>query len=203
MNIHHANLFPDLLGAAQFCNISLSENIDVIDSLVGTIKGESELNVPKVENVEIDKNKKVSIDYEPIQNYVQGAAIPLLKMNLKSIEDVIQHHHDDSKKDPLNQIRNRQPQILGNMQPKYVPYLYDARPVLGNGEQIFIQNVSRKIKKEVEHIIRIPSWRDRNDLMAELRSKTRACLRKEGYPRSISEDIAHDIVKIIDKIGKD
>jgi hypothetical protein len=47
MNVHHASLFPDLLGAAQYCNIMVAE--EAIDYRQSEIERKAQPEVPHIE----------------------------------------------------------------------------------------------------------------------------------------------------------
>lgn len=72
MNVHHASLFPDLLGAAQYCNIMVAE--EAIDYRQQAIESKGQPEEPQAEAASTPP--EISVEQDDVQSLRQVLATP-------------------------------------------------------------------------------------------------------------------------------
>lgn len=145
MNVHHASLFPDLLGASEYCNV---------------ITTEAEITAAaqqRGKHIELTITESVTATDQPDAQVTQSAATAA---TLSSIEDVL-----------------RQPAGAEQVEP--------GRIVL------MAEELAASIAKN-----KVVDWETRDAVQARLRNVVRVVLRKYGYPQTLREQVAEQVLAL-------
>ena len=152
MNVHHASLFPDLLGAADYCNILAEE--EAKERLIQKLQTPAQPTVtqPTVETPPTPK---------PV---VEATLAPNQKTNLSAFSPNLKFE-----------------EILGAP-----PEAAEVEPGRARAMTLELLNAFAG-EKAVD-------WKDRETVQARLRVVAKVTLRKFGYPSSIRDQVAEQLV---------
>lgn len=141
MNVHHASLFPDLIGASDYCNILTSEEEQVAEIARQAAKAAANVVVPTS---------------EPLLPTGEAPATAI--GSTQTIEDVL-----------------RAPAEARQVEPGRIPViaLELAKTIADN---------------------KVVDWDKREGVQARLRNAVRVVLRKYGYPQSLREQVAEQVL---------
>lgn len=144
MNVHHASLFPDLLGASEYCNVITTE----------TEMAAAVLQRGKHHEVTITETVTAT---DQVDAEVPSAATAA---TLTSIEDLL-----------------RQPSGAEQVEPGRIA--------------LMAEELASSIAKN-----KVVDWETRDAVQARLRNVVRVVLRKYGYPQSLRELVAEQVLAL-------
>jgi hypothetical protein len=145
MNVHHASLFPDLLGASEYCNVITTEV-----EMAAAVQQRGKLHEVTITQI-VTATDQVNAEVIP------SAATA---STLTSIEDVL-----------------RQPAGAEQVEP--------GRIVL------MAEELAASIAKN-----KVVDWETRDAVQARLRNVARVVLRKYGYPQTLREQVAEQVLAL-------
>lgn len=149
MNVHHASLFPDLLGASEYCNVITTET----EMAAAVLQRGKHIELAITENVTATDQPEAT---------VTPATTPA---TLTSIEDLLRH-----------------PSGAEQVEPGRIA--------------LMAEELASSIAKN-----KVVDWETREAVQARLRNVVRVVLRKYGYPQTLREQVAEQVLalaKLID-----
>lgn len=150
MNVHHASLFPDLLGASEYCNIITTE----AEMAAAVLQRGKHYEVTIIENVAAT---------DQVESQVTPSAATAA--TLSSIEDVL-----------------RLPAGSEQVEPGRIA--------------LMAEELASSIAKN-----KVVDWETREAVQARLRNVVRVVLRRYGYPQSLREQVAEQVVALAKLTG--
>ncbi len=150
MNVHHASLFPDLIGASEYCNILTAED-------------EKERNLQR-HREEAEKAGAQKPDTGTSESYPRIEELDLTTIPNIGLRELLQAPEEASQVEP------------------------------GRIDAI-VEMLEKILSKE-----KVIDWKDRESALARMRIKARFVLRDFGYPSSIRDEVASEIVDILANI---
>lgn len=150
MNVHHASLFPDLLGASEYCNIITTE----AEMAAAVQQRGKHHEVTIIENVAVT---------EQVESQVTPPAATAA--TLSSIEDVL-----------------RIPSGAERVEPGRIA--------------LMAEELASSIAKN-----KVVDWETREAVQARLRNVVRVVLRRYGYPQSLREQVAEQVLALAKLTG--
>lgn len=140
MNVHHASLFPDLLGASEYCNVITTE----------------------VEMVAAVQQRGTIMETMTISDQMDAVVTPpaATVATLTSIEDLL-----------------RQPTGVEQVEPGRIA--------------LMAEELAASIAKN-----KVVDWETREAVQARLRNVVRVVLRKYGYPQTLREQVAEQVLAL-------
>ena len=145
MNVHHASLFPDLLGASEYCNV---------------ITTEAEITAAaqqRGKHIELTMTESVTVTDQLDAEAISSAATA---STLTSIGDVL-----------------RQPAGAEQVEPGRI--------------ELMAEELAASIAKN-----KVVDWETRDAVQARLRNVVRVVLRKYGYPQTLREQVAEQVLAL-------
>ncbi len=143
MNVHHASLFPDLLGASEYCNI---------------LTAEAEQDAAQLR---LSQAISATIEVQPAPKVTTEADTLIVAVGTINIIEAI--------------LR--------------------APPEAAQVEPGRIQQIAQELAQELEKY-KVVDWESRETVQARLRNVTRVVLRRFGYPLSMRDQVAEQIVDV-------
>jgi len=150
MNVHHASLFPDLLGASEYCNIITTE----AEMAAAVQQRGKHHEVTVIENVTAT---------DQLESQVTPPATTAA--TLSSIEDVL-----------------RMPAGAEQVEPGRIA--------------LMAEELASSIAKN-----KVVDWETREAVQARLRNVVRVVLRRYGYPQSLREQVAEQVLALAKLTG--
>ena len=150
MNVHHASLFPDLLGASEYCNIITTE----AEMAAAVQQRGKHHEVTIIENVAVT---------DQVESQVTPPAATAA--TLSSIEDVL-----------------RIPAGAEHVEPGRIA--------------LMAEELASSIAKN-----KVVDWETREAVQARLRNVVRVVLRRYGYPQSLREQVAEQVLALAKLTG--
>lgn len=144
MNVHHASLFPDLLGASEYCNAITTE----AEMAAAVLQRGRHMELSITENATATDRTEAT---------VTPVATPA---TLTSIEDLLRH-----------------PSGAEQVEPGRIA--------------LMAEELASSIAKN-----KVVDWETREAVQARLRNVVRVVLRKYGYPQSLREQVAEQVLAL-------
>lgn len=145
MNVHHASLFPDLLGASEYCNVITTEA-----EMAAAVQ-------QRGKHIELTITESVTAT-DQVDAEVTAASASTA--TLTSIEDVL-----------------RQPAGAEQVEPGRIA--------------LMAEELAASIAKN-----KVVDWETRDAVQARLRNVVRVVLRKYGYPQTLREQVAEQVLAL-------
>ena len=171
MNVHHASLFPDLIGASKYCNIVAMEEEE-----------QARLRLAIKEEEKQAQSKSALADTEQI---IADSSINSCE-NLFGDVFVAQAALAEEKQELL---------VTGDLTLDIENILKKAL-----GDRKLEAGRVRAITKEIIQIISrnlVVDWKVRDDVQAKMRNILRAIMRRNNYPMELRESIIEDILNVL------
>jgi hypothetical protein len=172
MNVHHASLFPDLIGASQFCNSHVSEaafRLDLKEAATDLekLKKLDISKIPEVRDLPEDEEKKD----EPAQRAYAVEA----PTEEDAIESVLPG--DYSSQGEAERFEN------------LLSILAAAQGVDPTTQVLIAKKLDRELRNHM-----VVDWQTRDSVKAKLRNAIRHTFRKFNYPENVRDQVIEAIV---------
>lgn len=168
MNVHHASLFPDLIGASKYCNIAATEEegrriLEQASKEEQTQKLYSESITPTATSL-ITSSVRANLEGSVGLNFDSSQSRPSISPTGSRVADI-----EQVLKAALGEIE------------------------LESGR---IKTTAIEIAQRVTPY-QVVDWSLRQDVQAKLRNVVRLSLRKSGYPRELRDAVTKDILSVL------
>ncbi|WP_209316423.1 FRG domain-containing protein [Halomonas salinarum] len=184
MNVHHASLFPDLIGAADYCNTYMEDHNSSTsqDSLKISGHDQSPGADDHLESKEV------------LESNVSDAFVESGKVDLKDSgfdEEIAKTFMDGVFGDKSKPEKS-------TPRPRKFKSVESLLLTPDSARSISVESID-KLSKELSKVVasgKLVDWMERESLQAEIKAKTRALLRRHSYPEEAREYIVSHILDV-------
>ena len=184
MNVHHASLYPDLIGASEFCNVLITEKHRVHEVIGQKLAVEEE---PIVEPESLESNFD-SLDFNMNSSEIDLEEQDLIKDAVA--EDAASYESEGHKSEASELNLNFHTEIAATPDEAFIESILSfMAPEMSEPTR---QRVTRLISDKLVDSLTV-DWDKRESVQAGARNAVRSILRKYGFPMKKRDAFINEI----------
>lgn len=184
MNVHHASLFPDLIGAADYCNTYME------DRNSSASKNSLELS---------GHDQGPAVDNQLGSDEIIGSSISDASVDSGEVDLNFSGSGEEIAKAFLDRVFGDKSKPEKSMpRPGKFKSVKSLLLTPDSARSISVGSID-KLSKELSKVVasgKLVDWMERESLQSEIKAKTRALLRRHGYPEDAREYVVLHILDV-------